>query len=889
MRQKNRRTAKKGPAEAISSVRTHVPRLSPAADGLVESTAEVPSASELIQSRYESKRFPDRLLPSLTYAGHLLRMAEIERAFEEAERAYRLHPDDGTACLMWLKTGFLAGKPVTAGSEWLRFIDRDPDIARAAEQILQGMAARMESGLAYMAWASSPFRVEFLAWAATGEEVGLEMVADANCVSVGLVRLKPGINRFHKPAPAHDTSIRLSLKGDGPLNRHVFVPVDMEVVHHLAANREREMACRPVVQVDRPMENVVDVIVPVYKGMQMTIDCIASVRAARTAVPFNLVVIDDASPEPELSSALRKMAAKGQMELLVNARNLGFVGTVNRGMSLHPNRHVLLLNSDTLVYDGWLDEMVAALQSRRRTGTVTSLATSATICSYPEFLSSNGRFDPNEHAATAALARQLTTTVFDIPTGVGNCMLINRLALDDLGLFDDDMFAKGYGEENDFSRRCAARGWRNVCAPTCFTTHFGEVSFGGAIRGPRVEQAAKKIHRLHPDYDAVVQQHIQLDPLAGVRRDLDILRLKGEVCQSVYITHGIGGGIETYVKQKSQEGSIWVLTGQRDGSLRLEPGRDAHRFPNLKFGPDERHHLIRALRQLDPVRFDIQSLVAMPWDVCSLITELNKPHGLVAHDYAMFCHQVSCMDGGNYCGNEEADLATCTACMERNPSLIDWPKAWNLQQWRQDAALLVTQADSVSAPSEDTARRYRKVFHIKVEVKGHLPQKYAAAPAPILKPGERVRVAVIGAIGPHKGYHPTLEMMELAQARHLPIDFYVVGYTMDDPRMLQNSNTHITGAYKDEAEARWLLTTIAPHVALYMPQFPETWCYTLDIIFEAGIYVMAKALGALEERMRHKPGCKLLPAHATAEDALAGIMALPRKGHSSSADVASAT
>ena len=42
----------------------------------------------------------------------------------------------------------------------------------------------------------------------------------------------------------------------------------------------------------------------------------------------------------------------------------------------------------------------------------------------------------------------------DIPTAHGFCMYIKREAIDDLGLFDEETFGKGYGEENDFSYRC---------------------------------------------------------------------------------------------------------------------------------------------------------------------------------------------------------------------------------------------------------------------------------------------------------------------------------------------------------------------------------------------------------------------------------------------------
>jgi GT2 family glycosyltransferase len=87
---------------------------------------------------------------------------------------------------------------------------------------------------------------------------------------------------------------------------------------------------------------VIDVIVPVYDGFDETRRCIESVLDNRNSRSFNLLVIEDFSPNPLIRSYLQELASKKLIELLVNEKNLGFVGTVNRGMSLHPDRDVLL-------------------------------------------------------------------------------------------------------------------------------------------------------------------------------------------------------------------------------------------------------------------------------------------------------------------------------------------------------------------------------------------------------------------------------------------------------------------------------------------------------------------------------------------------------------------
>ena len=61
-------------------------------------------------------------------------------------------------------------------------------------------------------------------------------------------------------------------------------------------------------------------------------------------------------------------------------------------------------------------------------------------------------------------------------------MYLRRDCLDAVGVFRDDLFAQGYGEENDFCLRARHLGWRHVAAPGVFVAHRGAQSFGPAGR-----------------------------------------------------------------------------------------------------------------------------------------------------------------------------------------------------------------------------------------------------------------------------------------------------------------------------------------------------------------------------------------------------------------------
>ena len=226
----------------------------------------------------------------------------------------------------------------------------------------------------------------------------------------------------------------------------------------------------PAPQPLTPPDAPVDIIVPVYRGLQDTRRCIESVLASGCKTAWRLIVINDVSPEPELAEWLRaKAASEPRITLLENEQNLGFVGTVNRGMALSDAHDVLLLNSDAEVAGDWLDRIRAAAYGDQRVATVTPFSNNATICSYPQFCKDNELPAGYDTARLDALfARANAGQAVDVPTGVGFCMYIRRAALQAVGLFDEEHFGKGYGEENDFCIRAAQAGWRNLHALDTF-------------------------------------------------------------------------------------------------------------------------------------------------------------------------------------------------------------------------------------------------------------------------------------------------------------------------------------------------------------------------------------------------------------------------------------
>ena len=269
---------------------------------------------------------------------------------------------------------------------------------------------------------------------------------------------------------------------------------------------------------------MIDVIIPVYRGLRQTRTCLEAALAQRQSLAHELVVVDDATPEPEIGAYLDALAAAGRITLLRNASNLGFVQSVNRGMALHAERDVVLLNSDTEVANDWLDRLAAAARCADDVATATPFSNNATICSYP--------FEGWRGGVPGALglaeldrlvARTNRARTLEIPTAVGFCMFIRRAALAQLGAFDAERFGRGYGEENDFCMRALAAGWRHLLAADVFVFHEGAVSFT-ENRIELMQAACDALLAAHPDYTRVVHEYIRRDPAADLRLAIDVAR-----------------------------------------------------------------------------------------------------------------------------------------------------------------------------------------------------------------------------------------------------------------------------------------------------------------------------------------------------------------------------
>ncbi|MDR3537270.1 MAG: glycosyltransferase [Acetobacteraceae bacterium] len=616
-----------------------------------------------------------------------------------------------------------------------------------------------------------------------------------------------------------------------------------------------------------PAGVAVDVVIPVYKGLQETRRCLASVLAdidGPEGYPASrVIVVDDRSPEPALSAWLDGLAAMGRIVLLRNARNRGFVASANRGMAAAAPHDVVLLNSDTEVPRGWLRRLAAHAYATPQTASVSPFSNNATICGYPRDAGGPIPFGLTLEAVDAACRTINAGRSVKVPTTVGFCMYIRRAALDAVGTFDEKAFGRGYGEENDFCMRVAQQGWDNRLACDLFVYHEGSVSFGPTA-GALAEQGFAQMNVRYRDYAGIVARHVTLDAVGPFRFAVTFgLFARSTRPKILMVVHDLGGGVRRHVDrlvaQLDGRADCLLLAASPRGAALSVPALPGH--PELVLPEDQVDALVTVLRHAGVGRVHLHHLVGLDMDVRALIHRLDVPFDVTVHDYFALCPQVNLLPWPDqpYCG--EPAPAVCNACIGQRPS----HGAREILSWRREQAWQFLEAERVLCPSEDLRQRLvRHGIGHRAILAPHEPVAGGAwqVTPPPLRAG-RLRVAVLGVLANHKGAHVVASVAEAADPVQLRID--LIGHTEADFPADAEPLLHATGEY-DDADLPALLAKVNPHVVWFPAPWPETFSYTLSAALAAGLPVVASRIGVFPERLEGRPFTWLIePTAATAD------------------------
>jgi len=222
----------------------------------------------------------------------------------------------------------------------------------------------------------------------------------------------------------------------------------------------------------------VAVVVLSWNGRDDTLRCLSSLAQVAYA-RLDVVVVDNGSSD---GSAEAVEAGFPDAVVIRTGRNAGFSGGVNAGIAAALERGadaVLLLNNDMVVEPGFLAPLVrASLQPG-----VAAACSQILFADVPDRVWYAGAsFHPRRghHGRNIGFGKAplpATSPTYKVDCACGGAMLITRDAVEEIGLFDEELFA--YREDLDWSLRARERGRSVVVVPASVVRHRVSASTGG--------------------------------------------------------------------------------------------------------------------------------------------------------------------------------------------------------------------------------------------------------------------------------------------------------------------------------------------------------------------------------------------------------------------------
>lgn len=619
----------------------------------------------------------------------------------------------------------------------------------------------------------------------------------------------------------------------------------------------------------------VDIIVPIYNAYEYTEDCIKSVLKNTDLITNTLILVNDKSPDERILPMLKKYQEENNDKnfvVLDNDKNLGFVKNVNKGMQYSKN-DVILLNSDTEVTANWIEKIQKCAYSNEYIATVTPLTNNGTIASVPNFGVDNELPKNMSLEEYAKMIEKISANRYpELTTGNGYCMYIKRRMIDEIGLFDDKTFEKGYGEENDFCYRVLDHGYTNVLCDNTFIYHKGTQSFKKenltASRAALIDEHMKLLRKKHPIYVQKTDNFLANNPIRDIQENISlnielynkkrILYLVNEWEENMEMTGGTSLHIKDIIMANNKNNiasfvlapdkydlsrfSLYLYTKNYSKKI-ANYKTDINQYGQITYTNNRYKEMLENI--FDSFKIDIlhvHHFLFQTFDAIDVAKERNIYSIITLHDLYMLCPSINMVYKDIYC--EYDKNKNCEKCLHDrygvNSNIID--------TWRNNCENVLKKFDKIIVPSENTKSIFKNYYKgLDIEVVEHGVNVVNVKKQEKTSNKSTFNIAFVGAMAIHKGGNILKELIK--QNKNPKIKIHLFGKS-ELPELTKNKFDYINHGPYTRGELPQLLTDNNIDLVCIFATWPETYSYTLTECYMAHIPVLTFDIGAVGDRVK---------------------------------------
>lgn len=233
------------------------------------------------------------------------------------------------------------------------------------------------------------------------------------------------------------------------------------------------------------MIKLISIIIPNYNGEKYLEKCLKKV-ILHTILEYEIIIIDNASKD---SNYAWLQQAYPHVKWKRLDRNYGFSKAVNEGIKIAQGEYILLLNNDTEIYAGFLENLLKCIESDSEIFAVCSQ-----MIQYhnPNLIDDAG----DEYNLLGWAYKRGDGQVVDtynqvekVFSACAGAAIYRKSVFDEIGYFDENFFA--YMEDVDISYRALIYGYKNVYCPSAKVLHIGSATSGSKYNAFKVKLAAR--------------------------------------------------------------------------------------------------------------------------------------------------------------------------------------------------------------------------------------------------------------------------------------------------------------------------------------------------------------------------------------------------------------